>query len=84
MAAVHLVVLVIAALLSRAPAVRAPSPIAVIQHRIDDVSGRVQEALAELAAAHTPAEKSHASAQLVDLRLELADLSERVRVQLPR
>jgi len=84
MQGVQLLVLVFVALLARAPAVGAPSPIAVLQHRIDDVSGRVQRALAELAAARTPAEKSRANARLVDLRLELADLSDRVRMQLPR
>ena len=81
---VQLLVALVIALLARAPAVHAPSPIALLQHHIDDVSGRVQVALAELAAARTPAEKSRANAQLVDLRLELADLSDRVRMQLPR
>lgn len=81
---VQLLVLVVIALFARVPAVREPSPIAVLQYRIDDVGGRVQVALAELASARTPAEKSRANAQLVDLRLELADLSDRVRMQLPR
>jgi len=42
------------------------------------VSGRVKIAIAELAIARTDAEKRHADAALVDLRLELADLSDRV------
>ena len=68
-------------------AVRAPTPIAILQHQIEDVSERVQRAVAQLAAAHTPEEKRHADAALVDLRLELADLSDRVeheRVQSQR
>ncbi len=84
---VHLVLLVLAALLAPAPAAREPSPIAVLQHRIEDVSGRVQVAIGQLASARTDAEKHHADAALVDLRLELADLSDRVereRLQSPR
>ena len=73
--------LFLATLFARAPAPSAPTPLQVLQHRIEDVSGRVEIALAELSAARTVAEKSRANAQLVDLRLELADLSDRVRVQ---
>lgn len=76
--------LVLAALLARAPAVREPTAIEVLQHQIEDVSDRVNSALGELAAARTPAERSRANAQLVDLRLELADLSDRVRLQSQR
>jgi len=78
---VKLLVLVLTALFARAPALREPTPLEVLQHDIDDVSGRVEGALSELAGARTPAEKSRANAQLVDLRLELADLSDRVRLQ---
>jgi hypothetical protein len=81
---VQLVVLVLAALFARVPALHEPTPIQVLQHRIEDVSDRVQTALADLSAARTDAEKSRANAQLVDLRLELADLSDRVRVQSQR
>ena len=80
----QLLVLVVIALFARAPIPRPPSPLAVLQHQIEDVSGRVERALANLASARTPAEKSRANARLVDLRLELADLSDRVRMQLPR
>jgi len=78
---VHLLVLVFAALLARAPAVREPSPIAVLQHKIEALSGRVQVAIADLASARTADEKRHADAALVDLRLELADLSDRVEAE---
>jgi hypothetical protein len=81
---VQLVVIILAALLARVPAVRGPTNVEVLEHQIEDVSGRVQGALSELADARTPAEKSRASAQLVDLRLELADLSDRVRLQSQR
>ena len=78
---VQLLVLVIWAILAPAPIVRPPSAIVVLQHQVDDVTGRVQVALNRLASARTAAEKSRANAQLVDLRLELADLSDRVRTQ---
>jgi hypothetical protein len=60
---------------------REPTPMARLQHQIQDVSARVQTALSDLAAARTAAEKSRVNAQLVDLRLELSDLSDRVRMQ---
>lgn len=78
---VRLLVLVFAALLACAPDAPPPTPLARLQQQIDDVNGRVRTALADLAAARTPAEKSRVNAQLVDLRLELADLSDRVRLQ---
>jgi hypothetical protein len=75
-----LLLLVLPVLIALIP-VREPTPMARLQHQIQDVSQRVQTALSDLAAARTPAEKSRVNAQLVDLRLELADLSDRVRVQ---
>jgi hypothetical protein len=81
---VQLLVLVIWAVLAPAPVLQGPSAIEVLQHEIGDVSDRVELALHRLASARTPAEKSRANAQLVDLRLELADLSDRVRMQSAR
>jgi hypothetical protein len=78
---VQLLVLVLAALFARVPTLHAPTPLEALQHDIDDVSDRVESALSTLASARTPAEKSRANAHLVDLRLELADLSDRVRLQ---
>jgi hypothetical protein len=80
---VRLLLLVLPVLIVLIP-VRQPTPLAKLRHQIDDVSARVHTALGELAAARTPAEKSRASAELVDLRLELADLSDRVRMQSQR
>jgi hypothetical protein len=77
---VRLLLLVLPVLIVLIP-VRQPTPIARLQHQIDDVSARVHSALSDLAAARTPAEKSRVNAELVDLRLELADLSDRVRMQ---
>jgi hypothetical protein len=77
---VRLLLLVLPALIVLIP-VREPTPMARLRHQIDDVSARVHSALSDLAAARTPAEKSRVNAELVDLRLELADLSDRVRMQ---
>lgn len=78
MEGVQLIVVVLAALLAPVRAVREATPIARLQHRIEDVSERVQLAIAQQASARTDAEKRRADAALVDLRLELADLSDRV------
>lgn len=81
----QLLVLVVIALFARAPIPRPPSPLAVLQHQIDDLDERVQATLASLATARTKDEIRRADAALVDLRLELADLSDRVgRLQSPR
>ena len=77
--------LVVIALFARAPIPQPPSPLAVLQHQIADLDGRVQATLGSLAAARTKDEIRRADAALVDLRLELADLSDRVgRLQSPR
>lgn len=75
---VQVIVLVLAALFAPVRGARAPTPIARLQHEIEDVSARVQVALGDLASARTADEKRRADATLVDLRLELADLSDRV------
>ena len=76
----RLLLLVLPALIVLIP-VREPTPLARLQLQISDVSERVHTALSDLAAARTPAEKRRVNAELVDLRLELADLSDRVRMQ---
>jgi hypothetical protein len=82
---VQLLVAVLMALFAAVPPVRPPSPMAVLQHRIDSVTDRVQVAIAQRARARTQDEKRRADAALVDLRLELADLSDRVHaLQSPR